>query len=69
LAGQIQDRQVKSGQYKALVQQSQQLKHQQKRLLFEQEKSGYQRVRRQKVVAELENFEIRLRGAQTARIL
>jgi hypothetical protein len=54
LAGQIQDRQVKSGQYKALVQQGRQLKHQQKRLLFEQEQADYQRVRRQKVIAELE---------------
>jgi hypothetical protein len=69
LSGQIQDRKVKIGQYKALVQQGQQLKHQQKGLLFEQEQAGYQRVRRQKAIAELEDFEIRLKGAQTGRIL
>jgi hypothetical protein len=61
LAGQIQDRRVKSGQYKALVQQGRQLRHQQKRLLFEQEQADYQRVRRQRVIAELEDFEIRLK--------
>jgi hypothetical protein len=31
--------------------------------LFEQEQADYQRVRRQKVIAELEDFEIRLKGA------
>jgi hypothetical protein len=46
-----------------LVHQGQQLKHQQKRLLFEQEQADCQRVRRQKVIAELQDFEIMLKGA------
>jgi hypothetical protein len=54
LGGQVQDRQVKSGQYKALLQQGQQWKRQQQRLLFEQEQADYQHARRQAVITELE---------------
>ena len=54
LGGQVQDRQVKSGQYKALLQQGQQWKRQQQRLLFEQEQADYQHTRRQARIKELE---------------
>ena len=54
LKGQLQDRQVKSGQAKALSQARQDLERQQKRHLFEQEQAEVQHTRRQAVLAEWE---------------
>jgi hypothetical protein len=53
LAGQVQDRQVQSGQYKALLQRGQEFKRKQARLLLEQEQADYQHARRQAQIAEL----------------
>jgi hypothetical protein len=54
LKGQLQDRQVKSGQAKALSQARLDLERQQKRHLFEQEQADVQHARRQARLAELE---------------
>jgi len=54
LKGQLQDRQVKSGQAKALSQARLDLERQQKRYLFEQEQADVQHARRQALTAEWE---------------
>jgi len=54
LKGQLQDRQVKSGQAKALSQARLDLERQQKRYLFDQEQADVQHARRQALLAEWE---------------
>jgi len=54
LAGQVQDRQVQSGEYKALIQNGSKLKHQQARWLIEQERADYEHAARKAQSAQLE---------------
>ncbi len=63
LAGQIDDRQIQSGQARALQQKGMQLKHEQGRWLVEQEQADYRQQQRRVQIAGLEE---RLADAATA---
>lgn len=53
LAGQVQDRQVQSGEHKALIQNGRKLKHQQARWLIEQEQADYEHAARKALMDQL----------------